>query len=156
MPMKCDAFNWRFSPGSEAGLAYSSFYLRGVPVPSIAGFYDNSGETFNSFGAQLVHGYLRLEMIWERFNNVQWNIVYEAIEAAKVAAEPVLYMTVDRSDGSHAIPYWIDIKGYPHRQLDQVDPGPLIGRQKRVHVYNNVILRLNNVSIINDPSLYAT
>lgn len=154
--MKCDVFNWRFSPGLEAGLTYGSFYLKGIPEPIIAPYYDSSGQSINSFGAQLAHGYIRLELMWERLSNVQWNILYEAIEAAKVAAEPVMYMTIDQSGGSHAIPHWIDVKGYPHRQLEQADPGPLIGRSRQIHYYDNVLLRLNNISIVNDPSLYTT
>jgi hypothetical protein len=152
--MNCSNWQWRIA-STEAGLQYGAFFQVGLPVPTIAPAYDGSGETASSVGSQFIHGYKRLEMMFARLDNPQWFALRKLVADAQAGTLKYLYMTIDWSNGEYAIPHWIDVRGYPHRPLMISDPGSLIGRLDAVHYYDNVQFILNNITIVNDPSLYS-
>ena len=102
-----------------------------------------------------MHGYIYMPILWQRLSMYQAWRVRKFIDAAK-SGTGLLYMTVDRNDASYGGPHFVDISGYPHRPREAADDGDMAGRAPDGGQYtDNYSLLLNNITIINDPSLYT-
>ena len=147
-----NSFKWRISL-TEGGLAKGSFYHYDLPEPSTAPFSDHSASVIKSDGSQGLHGFPQVTLLFDILSGPQAAILRQFIDAGRSAG--VLFLTVDRGDGSDPGPAWIDISGVPHRQSRLTQNGPLVGSRGKSH-YTNVQLFLNNVTVVNDPSNYST
>lgn len=149
-----NTWNWRISL-TEAGLARASFPNHRLPIPSDCFYQEHTVENAQSDGGQALHGYTQLNLVWAIMSGAQYRTLRKFIDDARSGTGQI-YLTVDRGDGTHASPDWIDVRGWAHRQIDMSQSGSLVGRlPSSVPSYNNVRLFVNNVIIINDPSLYS-
>jgi len=140
---------------TEAGLAKDSFGAIGIPVPSTAPFNDSSVEKPRGQGEQALHGFATDDFLWDVLSRAQAFKIRKKVDAVRAPGAGWLFFTIDLNDDSTAGPRWVDIKGKPHRDFQQADAGPIVGRHGPGR-FENYRLRLNNVQIINNPSLYTT
>lgn len=124
-------------------------------MPSLAPFNDSSVEKSRGEGEQALHGYPNTDFMWDRVTRAQANRIRQFVDLAK-AGTSWLYFTVDITDDSSVGIQWADIRGKPHRDPKQADAGPIIGRLpgSQGHM-ENYKLFLNNVAILNNPSIYT-
>lgn len=146
------AWHWRIAL-VEADLNMGSLAVYGIPVPSIAAYNDSSRETTRSQGEQALHGFAKIDFLWDRLTRVQAWRLRKFIDEAKDGTG-WLYMTVDLNDDSAPGEQWADVRGKPHRDPAQADAGPISGRIGQGSFSNYTIL-LNNVVILNNPSNYT-
>lgn len=151
--MTCAPFGWRISL-TEAGLAKGSFRNFRIPPPSIAFYTDHTTAVTRSDGSQGLHGFQQLTMLFDILSGQQMSVVRGFIDDAR-STTGFLFLTIDRGDGSEPGPAWIDITGRAHRQPQLSQAGPIVGSQGQNH-YTGAQLFLNNVTVVNDPSLYTT
>lgn len=152
--MNCTAWDYRFGL-VEADLDRGYFAAYDIPLPQLAPLLDSTQESPRSAGGQALHGYTFLELLWTRLNMRQAWRVRRFIDDAK-AATGLLYLTVAQNDAKHGGLYFVDINGYPHRPREAADDGDMAARAVDGGQYiDNYLLLLNNVTIINDPSLYT-
>jgi len=148
-------WHWRIAT-SEAGLATGSFFVNKLPAPSTCFYQKTTVENPQSDGLQAVHGYQQTTLLWDVLNGYQYKTLKDVI-TLQSQAKSTIYLTIDRGDGSHSNPDWIDVFGYPYIQIAQSQEGPLIGRYAGGSPdFRSVKLFLNNLTIRNDPSLYTT
>lgn len=137
-------YNWRIAT-TEPALAYSSFYALGLPVPSLAPPMPGQIELARGDGSQAIHGYRSLELFWDRLGIHYLRLLEGLVQAA---AGGVLYVTYyDRG-------VWVDGRGYPWVPLEREMIGPLHSLRGR-YGEDNYRLYLNNIEIVNNPSLYT-
>lgn len=147
-----DVWKYRISL-SIAGLARGSFKSLGIPVPSVVAFRDNSISRTKSDGGQSLQGYYQVEIMWDILTGPQYHKVRRFIDQAKPG---LLYLTIDIGDGSAFNKRWVDIEGRPHRQEDLSQSGPLVSRNAQsLNHFENVVLFINNVRVVNNPSDYS-
>ena len=152
--MNCTAWDYRFGL-VEADLARGYFAAYDIPLPQLAPLLDSALEISRSAGGQALHGYTNLEVLWRRLTMRQAWRVRRFIDDAK-AATGLLYLTVAQNDARHGGLYFVDINGYPHRPREAADDGDMAARTPDGGQYiDNYILFMNNVTIVNDPSLYT-
>jgi hypothetical protein len=146
------SFKWRIAM-TEGGLTKGSFYHYKLPVPSTAPYVDHSAAVMKSDGSQALHGFEQVTLLFDILSGPQAAMIRQFIDAARSGAG-ILFMTIDKGDGSAPGPAWIDISGTPHRQARLSQNGPIVGSTGQPH-YTNVQLFLNNVTVVNDPSNYS-
>lgn len=147
-------WHWRLAL-IEAELVQGSFFLYGIPAPSIAPYLDSSKESGRSQGGQATHGFASVDFLWERLTREQAFQIRKFIDAAKIG-NGLLYMTVDLSDDSTVDTTWVDVRGRPHRDIKQADAGQIVGRMKSGKgSMENYRMLLNNVDVLNNPSIYT-
>ena len=149
------SWHWRIAL-TEAGLERGGFPLWGIPVPTLAPYNDASVESPRSDGEQALHGFETVDFLWEVLTAEQAFNIRRLIDQAK-AATGWLYFTVDLNDDSTPGVQWADVRGKPHRDFKQADAGPIIGRlQGSLNHHKNYRLLLNNVNVLNNPSIFTT
>lgn len=132
---------------SLAGLQH--FFILGLPEPQQPFFRDHSVRQPQGLGGEGRHGYLVAMVMWESLNRIQGARVraqIATVETASGIGNGVLYLTLPRADGSHSGQSWIDVSGrvaMPEFQSVPFGHGIL---------YPNIVLKLNNVTVENDPS----
>ncbi len=152
--MNWSAWDWRISL-TEAGLATGSLASYKIPPPSKAPFMIGIIELAQSDGGQAVHGYTTDDMLWKRLGDFQASRL-KKFQTDAIAGTGFLYFTVSRTDAHTPGNYWIDIRGRPHRALNLSDSGDIGERaEDGAPYYDNFRLLLNNIEIVNDPSLYT-
>lgn len=148
-------WHWRIAL-TEAGLAKGAFRAWEIPVPSIAPYNDASVESARSDGEQALHGFPNIDFLFEELVASQAFTVRRFIDSAK-SGTGWLYMTVDLNDASAPGAQWADIRGKPHRDFKNADAGPILGRQRwGQNLLENYRMFLNNVQILNNPSIYTS
>lgn len=150
--MSC-GFCWRIAL-TLAGLEKGSFYVLDLPIPEVAAYSDHTLERPQGDGGQALHGFNSLDMLFAELLGHQWFILRKRIDDAKAGAG-VIYLTIDAADGKTPGPRWVDVSAYPHRPVQLSQEGPLTGRSNTRHIYENVRVLFNNITIINDPSIYT-
>ena len=152
--MNCTAWDYRIAL-TEAGLARGYWAAYDIPLPQLAPLLDSSQENARSAGGQALHGYIYMPILWQRLSMYQAFRIRKFIDSAK-AGTGLLYMTVDRNDTLYGGPHFVDISGYPHRAREAADDGDMAARAPGGGQYtDNYNLLMNNITIINDPSLYT-
>lgn len=137
-------YSWRLAT-TEAALAYSSFYALGVPIPSLAPAMRGQVESPRGDGRQAIHGYRSLEFFWDVLGIHYLSILEGLIDDA---LDGYLYVTYyDRGR-------WVDGKGFPWRPLQPDMIGPLHSL-RGAYGERNYRLYLNNLVVVNDPSMYT-
>lgn len=153
MSYGCDFWFWRMAL-AEADLSFSAFQQLGLPVPDVCDFKDHTTERFHSTGAQFLAGYATAEILWNVLTGPQLATIYTTVESAK-SGSGILYMTIDLGDGRVSARAWADISARPARPIT-TQSGPISGKIRgSLPHYENVSLALNNVTVINEPSVYS-
>lgn len=152
--MNWSAWDWRISL-TEAGLATGWLASYHIPPPNKAPFLEGIVAVPQSAGGQAVHGYTTDDLLWDRLDDFQAFRLKKFVTDA-ISGTGYLYMTVSRTDAHAPGNYWIDIRGRPHRYMDLTDSGDIAARSEIGRpYYDNFRLFLNNIEIVNDPSLYT-
>lgn len=138
---------WRIGV-SEAGLAY--FLAIPLPPPDVAVYRDASQEISKSRGGVARHGYKSVTLQWNRLTAAQGALLRDYVQDALDSAGGVLFLTIDRANGTAPTFDWIDVSGRP--QLPEFSSSLPTYVQGGHRGFNNVSLRVNNLSIVNDPS----
>jgi hypothetical protein len=132
-----------------------SFGALDIPPPDNAFYLESTQESNRLDGGQALHGFSTYDILWERLIGFPAWKLRQKIDAAK-AGSSWLYMTVDLNDDSAPSSQWADIRGKPYRDSKQADAGNIAGRSAASQKYHdNYKLFLNNVEVINNPSLYT-
>ena len=117
--MSCDPWDIRLGI-FEADLEFNPLAALEIPAPSTLVFNDASIETGKSDGGQGIHGYAKVEILWDRLTMRQAFQVRRFIDTTQ-NGDGVLFMTVPRNDASAAGFHYIDVSGRPHRKLTAAD-----------------------------------
>lgn len=152
--MNWSGWDWRIAL-TEAGLPTGELAAYQIPPPSNAPFLIGAVELAQSDGGQAIHGYTTLDLLWKRLDSFQ-GFRLKKFYTEAIAGTGFLYMTIARTD-AHAVGYyWIDVRGRPHRAINLSDSGDIAERaEDGAPYYDNFRLLLNNIEIVNDPSLYT-
>lgn len=133
-------YNWRI--GNSASALYSMI-TAGIGIPSLATFTDHSARNSGGPGRYFDHGHQRVEILFLRMTRNQAGRLKTYVGNAGTG---LLYVTIERIDGTKPNFDWIDISGYP--ALSDLAPvGPM--RAER-HIHNNVLLTLNAVTVVEE------
>jgi len=147
----CDPWNWRVAV-TEPGLATGAFFNWKLPPPTVANFADHSEQKQRSDGTLAFHGRQILNIMWDILDAPQMGQLKFIINAG-VTAGDVIFMTIDRGFGATFGRDWVDIRGIPHEPV-VTQGGPLDYVTGAPH-YRNVQLFINEITILNEPSIYA-
>lgn len=132
---------------TEALLAH--FVARRIPPPDLVTFQEYTTRRAQSTGGQARQGYANCSVLWGSLTALQARALKKLIETAEASGgsgNGTLWLTIPQSDASHAGQGWVDVSGtaiMPDWEPAQDGHGQL---------YENVVLRLNNVTVENDPS----
>lgn len=139
---------WRIAT-TEAGLASGWFIGLGLPEPTQIEYNDHSTKNPQSEGGTARHGYHGARILWRKMSVNQAYQIKNRVDAAIASATGLLFMTIVRLDGSSPGADWIDISARP--DMGPIAPeAPIIGATGYSH--NNVVLNLNNITVVNDPA----
>jgi hypothetical protein len=136
---------------TEPGLAKGLFWVVGLPPPSTPPYRDHSVIVAKSDGSNREYGYKNVTIMWDRMTMQEGFVLHSTVEAARDGTG-LLFMTVLRGDGSGSGADWIDVSGRPGRVV--LTPASPFNRNGQ-GTYDNVVLTVNNLSILNDPSSYS-
>jgi len=134
---------------SEAGLGTGYFVARKLPPPDLVTFEPFSTRRPASQGGESRQGYLSCSILWNRLDSLQANIIYELIigvEATSGEGNATMWLTLPRVDASAPGINWVDISGIIHLPNFETEP------QANGVTYPNVVLRINNLTVENEPS----
>lgn len=152
--MNLTSWDYRISL-TESGLGMGSLASYHIPAPNVAPFLDSAIETDRGDGGQGLHGCASIEVLWDRLMMAQAAKVRWFIDNAK-SGTGLLYMTVAVNDASSIGYRWVDVSGMPHRPRQAADSGDIGNRQPGGLQYiDNYLLFLNNLTVINNPSVYT-
>lgn len=132
---------------NEVGLAH--FVARGLPPADLATFQEYTSRRPQSTGGQARQGYANMSVLWDSLTALQAYTLRKLIDDAETtggSGNGTLWLTVPQSDASSPGQGWVDVSGIaimPDWEPVQDSHGTL---------YENVVLRLNNVTVENDPS----
>lgn len=130
---------------TEAGLDQGFLYSMGVPAPS-NDYRSYSTKNGKSTGGEARAGYKNDTWQWTNLTPTQAYNITVIIEAA-ITAGGTVCATLPRHNGENSGIDWIDVSAqaaYP--EITQIQ-GVMNG-----YMLQAVTLRLNNITIINDPS----
>lgn len=131
------------------GLASNALrYLRdlGIPEPTEWTYRPFSQRVSQSKGGEGIQGYKVLVLNWRDLSQFSLYILRTYIDSARAASPDLLYLTIPRADGTAPGRDWVDISGrvaWPDFQ-----PGP------KGHSGTNVVVRINNITIVNTPASF--
>lgn len=138
---------------TSAALPESMFFRKGLPVPKLARYQGYSVRKAQSLGGMARQGHAFTVMLWERLDGNQAAVIVQMIEAAESTGggvgRGVIYQTLPKTSGG-ASGVWIDVHGYAI--MPEFVPDPDSDGKS----FSNVELRLNNVTIDNEPSTVMT
>lgn len=130
------------------GLASNAFkYLRDLDIPAPLILYRSFSQRVpQSKGAQGLQGYKNFVLSWRDLSIASLYVLETYVTAARAASPDLLYLTIDRADGTAPGRDWIDVSGRVY--WPEFEPGP----RNRSGV--SVGLVVNNVTIINTPASF--
>lgn len=134
---------------SLAGLATGSFIGLGLPEPQLPQLQRFSERIRQGLGGESRHGYSWVSLLWEQLDQRQAGLLRSLITTAEVTGgngNGTLYLTVPSPDATSTGTSWVDVSGLA--QLPEFNTAPYAHGV----TYINVELRLNNVTIENEPS----
>lgn len=130
-----------------ADLSRNFLFLLRVPPPTVVQYKDHSVRSPKGDGGESRHGYKSVELTWDRLDLNQFRRL-----KSKIDYTADVYLTFPMLNGEREGMGWVD--GYGKPSLS--DPVPLSPLTGKVAVYANITLRVNNVTIINDPADFST
>lgn len=138
---------WRIAT-TEVGLARGSFLVRNIPPVSASPYQPFSKITPRSDGGDATHGYKKLTLMWDVMKLEQYYRIKKLVEESRPG---LLYITFELNDGSVAGGF-ADASGRP--QFMQA-AGEVPAARTGDSGVRNVVLTLNNVTLVNNPSSYS-
>lgn len=134
---------------SEAGLATGYIFARGLPPPDLVTFDPFSVRRPASQGGESRQGYKSVSLLWNKLDSKQASVIYNLISTAEASSgegNGTLWATLPKVDGASPGINWIDVSGIALLPTFETEP------QSNGQTYPNVVLRLNNVTVENEPS----
>lgn len=114
----------------------------GIPVPSLCPYKDYTTKSSRSEGGVSRHGYQNCPILWQTMTREQAAALKRFVT---LAGQGLLYLTIQRLDGTQPSYDWLDISGFP--DLSDIAPTPPMSFRGS-HLHQNVLLTMNNVSIV--------
>jgi len=143
-------YNWR-AAAARADLDRGAFPFINLPPPVQWFPKDYSTKNTDSEGGMHRDGYMTYEILWTRLDSAQ-NAVIHRLYSDAVAGDGMLRLTCLWWDTVNPAIRWVDLEGYP----DLSDPSPNPPSFAHgVQVFSTIKLKLNNVSLYNDPADYT-
>jgi hypothetical protein len=130
---------------SQANLAkgYIIYNWR-IPEPSLPQYPLQSQTVDLSSGGQARRGFSQVSILWNRLLQTQARTLFKLVADV---GNGQLFATIDKAwSGGSGLDGWIDVSGYPSVQVLSPVPNSQAG------VFDNVVLTLTNITIINDPA----
>lgn len=131
---------------TEAGLATgANFFILQLPRPDLVTYADHAARFPAGRGGESRQGFESVSLLWNRLSASQAATLRRIITAAEVTGGPgngTLYLTLPKANASSG---WIDVSGIALMPEWVPEGGEAQG-------YGNVLLRLNAVTVENDPS----
>jgi len=143
--MTSDIFKWRIA-NTEADLPANPLFVHNVPSPTQIEYRDHTTRISQSEGGIARHGYINAKILWTKLTPNQASLIRDFVETAK-SGTGLLYMTINKLDGSADSYGWMDVSGRPNLS-DIVPDQPIVGATGYLH--SNVVLELNNITILDD------
>jgi hypothetical protein len=132
---------------TEAGLATgANFFILGLPRPDLVTYADHAARFPAGRGGESRQGFEGVSVLWNRLSASQAATLRRKIEAAEVtggAGNGTLYLTLPSANAGGL--HWLDVSGIALMPEWTPEGGEAQG-------YANVLLRLNAVTVENDPS----
>lgn len=148
----CSRWGWKIS-NTEAGLARGSFPIIGLIPASTVELFDFSQQAVLASGATVVTGWGRCELSWAILDDRQMYALSRFVAEARANHGGVLYMTVPAGDGKAPTNELVDLSGFVNEiEARQAADYALALRGGYTE---NVVIELQNVNIINRPSVYS-
>lgn len=133
---------WRLSATST--LTNQNLFALGLPPVNTSNYRTYSQIVPQSQGGATRQGYINIPILWDDMTYNQFYTVFQINEAALTAG--TIYATIDKANGTGLVNSFIDISGKP-QPLEYT-----VASNGRGIIYINVTLRINNVTVINDPA----
>ena len=140
-----DIFRWRIA-NAEADLPANILFAYGIPTPTQIEYRDHTTRISQSEGGIARHGYINAKILWTKLTPYQATVIRDFVETAK-SGTGLLYMTINRLDGSTGTYGWIDLSGRP-TLADIVPDQPIVGSTGYLH--SNIVLELSNITVLDD------
>lgn len=143
----CDIYKLRISL-TEAGLSSGYFYLHKIGIPSSVQLVPFAELVPVSDGGQSRHGFQSCQITWA---NPDQKTIYKIKKYMEdsLSGTRLLFLTIPKNDGSTLGRSYIDVSGvvipfYGQESGNFGSPGV---------VFNGFTLTINNLVILNDPSV---
>jgi hypothetical protein len=133
---------WRLS--ATATLTNKNFFVLGLPPVNLPSYLTYTQLIPQSQGGQSRQGYINTTLLWDDMTGLQFYTLTTIVEAAITAG--AIYATVPKSNGTGILNDFVDISGVANPLTWQ----PIANA--RGVVYSNVTLKINNITVTNDPS----
>lgn len=140
-----DIFKWRIA-NAEADLPKNPLFAYNIPTPTQIEYVPWTTRISQSEGGIARHGYIHCKLLWTKLTPNQVTIIRDFVETAK-SGSGLLYLTINRLDGSSSGYGWADISGRPSLS-DIVPDQPIVGATGYMH--SNVLLELSNITVLDD------
>jgi hypothetical protein len=140
-----DIFRWRIA-NAEADLPMNPIFAHNIPTPTQTEYKDHTTRISQSEGGVARHGYINFKAMWGKLSPTQANTIKTFVETAK-SGTGLLYMTINRLDGSSDSYGWVDLSGRPTLS-DIVPDQPIVGSSGYLH--SNIVLELSNITILDE------
>jgi hypothetical protein len=132
---------------SEAGLSTgSNFFILQLPRPDLVTYADHAARFPAGRGGESRQGFESVSLLWNRLSASQAATLRRFIEAAEATGgqgNGTLYLTLPKANAGGQ--YWIDVSGVA--LMPEWTP-----EGSEAQGYANVLLRLNAVTVENEPS----
>lgn len=149
-----NSWSWRIA-ANAAALEYGSFHQLSVPAPSLCTYKEYSNVVARSNGADASHGFENVSILWDILTAKQAQAINDIVETARIK-NGTIFLTVDKAIGLALGFNWVDIEGYPL----QMNLTSALRYDRSIKndgpYYRNVSLKINAITVVNDPSLYST
>lgn len=121
----------------------------GIPRPVEPTYQDYTNLVPAGLGGNRATGYKQVTLTWSTLTGKALNQLKTPVDLVR-ATDDQIYLTIQRGDGTTYGDDWIDVRGTPHEITYQKVGGDAIG-----FAFRNVVLFVNNLTIVNDPSEVA-
>jgi len=136
-------YKWRIG-ASESEMLY--MVQIGIPIPNEPVYKPYTKVLPVDLGSNKTSGYKNVTLSWSTMTSKGLNQLKSYIDPVRTSGDEI-YLTIQRAEGETWGDDWIDVRGYPHEIEFQKVGGKAIG-----HAYRNIVLFVNNLTIVNDPS----
>lgn len=136
---------WRI--GTDAtNLLSGFFFILGLPLPEAFDYETYTEQVPQSQGSAALQGYSYVSIVWNGLTGVQAYALKSRIQTVR-AAGTELYLTIPEDGGDVCKELgWIDVSGWP--ALPRFTSPP----NSHGRIYAPVELRVNNLTVVNDPA----
>ncbi len=135
---------------TEAGLSQGYLiWSWNMPLPTLSVYADHQERVDLSDGAQSLRGWRAFTLSWRTLSIAQTRVMAALVEAALDTANGVLFATIDKGwNATGTAEQWIDVSGRPVLMRPTSVPG------SGGLVFQDVILTVRNLTIVNDPASF--